>query len=161
MVETIFDTLNAKAALFAVDVVFERRGYAIPVMLSGSIVDASRRTLSGQTGEAFWVSVGHSHPQAVGLPNAMGGNDETGPQFAENACDFTTGGLINLIGGCCGTTPDHIAAVAAIVKDCKPCPIPTILNCMCICGLELFEYDPSSPSRRWWTRWRAWRASSS
>ncbi|CAI7863122.1 unnamed protein product, partial [Closterium sp. NIES-54] len=117
LVETIFDTLNAKAALYAVDVVFEEVGYDVPVMISGTIVDNSGRTLSGQTGEAFLLTDSFviCYPNA-GLPNTFGGYDETPAQFAENVRDFATGGLVNVLGGCCGTTPDHINAVSKIVS---------------------------------------------
>lgn len=175
LVETIFDTLNAKAALYAIEQYFDSVGYEIPVLISGTIVDQSGRTLSGQTGEAFWVSVGHTRPLAVGLncalgardmrpyvdtlnkicdtfvlcypnaglPNAMGGYDETPAQFADNVRDFATGGLINIIGGCCGTTPDHINAVYQIVQHCKPRAVPKVRNLMRVSGLEPFEYDPA------------------
>eukprot|EP00245_Coleochaete_scutata_P006803 TRINITY_DN21589_c0_g1_i1.p1 TRINITY_DN21589_c0_g1~~TRINITY_DN21589_c0_g1_i1.p1 ORF type:complete len:1401 (-),score=383.05 TRINITY_DN21589_c0_g1_i1:665-4759(-) len=176
LVETIFDTLNAKACLYAIDELFDDLGYEVPVLISGTIVDMSGRTLSGQTGEAFWISVNHARPMAVGLncalgardmrpyvdtlnkladtyilcypnaglPNAMGGYDETGPQFADNVRDFATGGIINIIGGCCGTTPDHIGAVAKIVAECKPRKIPKIQNLMKVSGLEPFIYTPDT-----------------
>eukprot|EP00271_Cylindrocystis_brebissonii_P011914 TRINITY_DN29938_c0_g1_i1.p1 TRINITY_DN29938_c0_g1~~TRINITY_DN29938_c0_g1_i1.p1 ORF type:complete len:1454 (-),score=303.88 TRINITY_DN29938_c0_g1_i1:1055-5416(-) len=177
LVETIFDTLNAKAALYAIDELFQDLGTEVPVMVSGTIVDQSGRTLSGQTGEAFWVSVQHSRPMAVGLncalgardmrpyvdtlnksasetfilcypnaglPNAMGGYDETPAQFAENVRDFATGGIVNIIGGCCGTTPDHIAAVAKMVSECRPRPPPSIRNLLRLSGLEPLVYIPET-----------------
>lgn len=152
MVETIFDTLNAKAALFAVEQEFEKRGVTLPIMISATITDASGRTLSGQTTEAFWASVRHSNPISVGLncalgaeemrpyvellakkvtcfvsvhpnaglPNAFGGYDETPEAMADTIGSFADRGLLNLIGGCCGTTPDHIQAISARVKGLTP-----------------------------------------
>ncbi|CAI5536641.1 unnamed protein product [Closterium sp. Naga37s-1] len=176
LVETIFDTLNAKAALYAVDLVFEEVGYDVPVMISGTIVDNSGRTLSGQTGEAFLVSVSHARAMAIGLncalgardmrpyvdtinkltdsfvicypnaglPNTFGGYDETPAQFAENVRDFATGGLVNVLGGCCGTTPDHINAVSKIVEGVRPRPRPSVRNLMRVSGLEPFNYTPET-----------------
>ena len=152
MVETIFDTLNAKAALFAIEEVFERRGGRLPVMISGTITDASGRTLSGQTAEAFWTSLAHARPLSIGLncalgakdlrphietlarvadayvsahpnaglPNAFGGYDETPEDMAEVLREFAESGLLNIVGGCCGTTPDHIRAIAAAVAGIAP-----------------------------------------
>jgi 5-methyltetrahydrofolate--homocysteine methyltransferase len=152
MVETIFDTLNAKAALFAIDELFEERGARLPVMISGTITDLSGRTLSGQTAEAFYASVAHSRPLSVGLncalgakelrqyvdvlaqvvdgyvsahpnaglPNAFGEYDETPEQMAALIGEFARSGLLNLVGGCCGTTPAHIAAIAAAVEGVAP-----------------------------------------
>lgn len=145
LVETIFDTLNAKAAIFAIDRYFEETGEAMPVMISGTITDASGRTLSGQTVEAFYVSISHApnlvsvglncalgaeemrpylaalsrvapcaisaYPNA-GLPNAFGGYDETPESMAAHIHDFLVNGFVNIVGGCCGTTPDHIRAMA-------------------------------------------------
>ncbi|MGC4128264.1 MAG: homocysteine S-methyltransferase family protein [Bergeyella sp.] len=152
LVETIFDTLNAKAALFAIDEIQEERKIRIPIMVSGTITDASGRTLSGQTAEAFLISVSHldllsvgfncalgakqltpyletlsnnsefsvsAYPNA-GLPNAFGQYDETPEQMAEQVREYLEKGLINIIGGCCGTTPEHIKAIADIAKDYKP-----------------------------------------
>ena len=158
MVETVFDTLNAKAALFAIDDVFEETGARLPVMISGTITDASGRTLSGQTAEAFWYSLRHSRPLAIGLncalgakdlrqhvdvlatvadthvschpnaglPNAFGGYDETPEDMAATLREFAQSGLINLVGGCCGTTPEHIAAIAAAVRDLPPREVPVV-----------------------------------
>ncbi len=158
MVETVFDTLNAKAALFAIDDVFEEVGARLPVMISGTITDASGRTLSGQTAEAFWYSLRHSQPMAIGLncalgakdlrqhvdvlatvadthvschpnaglPNAFGGYDETPEDMAEVLREFAASGLINLVGGCCGTTPEHIAAIAAAVRGLPPRAVPVV-----------------------------------
>ncbi|GHA71687.1 homocysteine S-methyltransferase family protein [Cognatilysobacter bugurensis] len=152
MVETIFDTLNAKAALFAVEDAFDGRGARLPVMISGTITDASGRTLSGQTAEAFWYSVRHAEPLAIGLncalgardlrahidvlaqvadayisthpnaglPNAFGGYDETPEDMAAVIGEFAQAGLLNLVGGCCGTTPAHIAAIARAVEGVSP-----------------------------------------
>ncbi|GAB6197016.1 homocysteine S-methyltransferase family protein [Lysobacter xanthus] len=152
MVETIFDTLNAKAALFAIEETFDARGARLPIMISGTITDASGRTLSGQTAEAFWYSVRHARPLAIGLncalgardlrqhvdvlaqvadtfvsthpnaglPNAFGGYDETPEDMAAVIGEFAEAGLVNLVGGCCGTTPAHIAAIAAVVRGVAP-----------------------------------------
>ena len=160
LVETIFDTLNAKAALFAIDEIQEERNVQIPIMVSGTITDASGRTLSGQTAEAFLISVSHlnllsvgfncalgaeqltpyletlahnseffisAYPNA-GLPNAFGQYDES-PQFmAEQIREYAEKGLINIIGGCCGTTPEHIKAIADLVKDFTPRKINSVAN---------------------------------
>ena len=158
MVETVFDTLNAKAALFAIDDVFAEFGARLPVLVSGTITDASGRTLSGQTAEAFWYSLRHAQPLAIGLncalgakdlrqhidvlaqvadthvsthpnaglPNAFGGYDETPEDMAEVLGDFARSGLLNLVGGCCGTTPEHIAAIAKAVEGVAPRAIPTL-----------------------------------
>lgn len=152
MVETIFDTLNAKAALFAIEEVKEERGIDFPIMVSGTITDASGRTLSGQTAEAFLISVSHipilsvgfncalgakqltphlevisaksrfftsAHPNA-GLPNAFGEYDETPEQMASQIKAYLEKGLVNIVGGCCGTTPEHIKAIADLVLGHKP-----------------------------------------
>jgi len=152
LIETIFDTLMAKAAIVAVQEVFEELGVELPVMLSVTITDQSGRTLSGQTLEAFWISVAHAKPLSVGincalgakemrpyiselsaladcylsaypnagLPNAFGGYDEQPHDTACHLKDWAVGGLVNILGGCCGTTPEHIAAVAAAVKGIAP-----------------------------------------
>ncbi|MEP7061305.1 MAG: homocysteine S-methyltransferase family protein [Betaproteobacteria bacterium] len=154
LVETIFDTLNAKAALFAIDEVFERRGQRLPLFISGTITDASGRTLSGQTPEAFWNSIRHMRPLAVGLNCALGaalmrpyieeiagiadtfvlcypnaglpnpmsdtGYDETPSQTSSMLQEFARAGFVNLVGGCCGTTPDHIRAIAQAVDKLPP-----------------------------------------
>ena len=152
LVETIFDTLNAKAALFAIDEIQEERGIKIPMMVSGTITDASGRTLSGQTAEAFLISVAHldllsvgfncalgakqltpyletlsnnseffisAYPNA-GLPNAFGNYDESPEYMAEQIKEYAEKGLINIIGGCCGTTPPHIKAIAELVENYSP-----------------------------------------
>jgi len=152
LVETVFDTLNAKAALFAIEEVKDERGIEIPVMLSGTITDASGRTLSGQTAEAFLISVSHvplltvglncalganelvphleaisnntefgvsAHPNA-GLPNAFGEYDETPEEMAVQIKEYLDKSLVNIVGGCCGTTPEHIKAIADIASTYKP-----------------------------------------
>ncbi len=158
MVETVFDTLNAKAALFAVEDEFEARGARLPVMISGTITDASGRTLSGQTAEAFWYSLRHSQPLSIGLncalgakelrqhvdvlaqvadayvsthpnaglPNAFGGYDETPEDMAAVLKAFAEADLLNLVGGCCGTTPEHIRAIAEAVRGIAPRAIPKL-----------------------------------
>ena len=158
MVETIFDTLNAKAALFAIEEVFESRGGRLPVMISGTITDASGRTLSGQTAEAFYASIAHGRPLSVGLncalgandmrphvetlatiasghvsahpnaglPNAFGEYDETPEEMAATLKEFAESGLLNLVGGCCGTTPDHIKAIAEAVRGIPPRRLPSV-----------------------------------
>ncbi len=168
LVETIFDTLNAKAALFAIDAFCANLGRKIPIMISGTITDASGRTLSGQTTEAFWISVKHSKPLTfglncalgakdmrpyieecsriadayicsypnAGLPNTFGEYDQTSNEMAALIKDFAQNGFLNIVGGCCGTTPDHIKAIAAIVKDCKPRQLPTIPANSSFSGLE-------------------------
>jgi 5-methyltetrahydrofolate--homocysteine methyltransferase len=152
LVETVFDTLNAKAALFAIEEVNDERNVNVPVMVSGTITDASGRTLSGQTAEAFLIAVSHvdlltvgfncalgadqltpylqvvsdkasfgisAHPNA-GLPNAFGEYDETPKEMAGKIKEYLDKGLINIIGGCCGTTPEHIRAIADLAKDYSP-----------------------------------------
>ncbi|EIL98215.1 MULTISPECIES: homocysteine S-methyltransferase family protein [Rhodanobacter] len=157
MVETIFDTLNAKAALFALSELFRARGARLPLMISGTITDRSGRTLSGQTAEAFYYSVRHARPLSVGfncalgaedlrphiqtisgvaechisthpnagLPNAFGEYDETPEQMAAVIGSFAREGLLNLVGGCCGTTPAHIKAIAEAVRGVAPRALPT------------------------------------
>lgn len=160
MVETVFDTLNAKAALFAIEEVKFEKGIDIPVMVSGTITDASGRTLSGQTAEAFLISVSHipllsigfncalgadqltpylevlsaksqfaisAHPNA-GLPNAFGNYDQTPAQMASQIQEYLDKGLVNIVGGCCGTTPDHIRAIADLTNGYKPRNIPNIFS---------------------------------
>ena len=158
LVETIFDTLNAKAALFAIEEVKEERNIDVPIMVSGTITDASGRTLSGQTAEAFLISISHipilsvgfncalgasqlvphlevlasksehagsAHPNA-GLPNAFGEYDETPEQMAAQIKEYVEKGLVNIVGGCCGTTPEHITAIANVVKEFKPRLLPIL-----------------------------------
>ena len=168
LIETIFDTLNAKAAIFAVETLFEEHGRRWPVIVSGTITDASGRTLSGQVTEAFWNSIRHVRPLAVGLncalgaedlrpyvaelsrvadcfvsahpnaglPNAFGEYDETPDHMAEVLGEFATSGLLNIVGGCCGTTAEHIAAIADAAKGVTPRPVPTIDGAMRLSGLE-------------------------
>jgi 5-methyltetrahydrofolate--homocysteine methyltransferase len=152
LVETVFDTLNAKAALYAIDEVFEQRSEKLPIMVSGTITDQSGRTLTGQTTEAFLISLSHmpllsiglncalgaslmrpylqilnskapfavsAHPNA-GLPNEFGAYDETPEMMAAQIETFLEEGLVNIIGGCCGTTPEHIAAISSLAKNYKP-----------------------------------------
>tara|TARA_R110001606_G_scaffold295245_3_gene442877 strand:- start:40038 stop:41048 length:1011 start_codon:yes stop_codon:yes gene_type:complete len=159
LVETIFDTLNAKAALFAIEEVFEERGVRLPIMVSGTITDASGRTLSGQTTEAFLISMEHmplmsvglncalgaaqlrpylqimsekstfnvsAHPNA-GLPNEFGQYDQTPEQMAAQIEEFLKEGMINVIGGCCGTTPDHIKLIAETAAKYKPRKVGSLL----------------------------------
>ncbi|MGD9700540.1 methionine synthase [Acinetobacter sp.] len=176
LIETVFDTLNCKAAIFAVKEVFNQIGYELPLMISGTITDASGRTLTGQTAEAFWNSVRHgdllsigfncalgadamrphvktvsdvadvfvsAHPNA-GLPNAFGGYDETPEQTAAFLKEFAESGLINITGGCCGTTPDHIRAIANAVKDIKPRQVPETKPACRLSGLEPFNITEES-----------------
>ncbi|MGI8524015.1 MAG: methionine synthase [Nocardioides sp.] len=168
LVETIFDTLNAKAAIHAVETLFAERGRRWPVMISGTITDASGRTLSGQVTEAFWNSVRHvrplvvglncalgakelrpyvaelsrvadcfvsSHPNA-GLPNAFGEYDETPEQMAEVLGEFAGAGLVNIVGGCCGTTESHIAAITDAAKGVAPRDVPELAPALRLSGLE-------------------------
>jgi 5-methyltetrahydrofolate--homocysteine methyltransferase len=168
MVETIFDTLNAKAALFAIDELFEETDIRLPIMISGTITDASGRTLSGQTAEAFWNSVRHARPLSIGLncalgakqlrphveelsriadvyvsshpnaglPNAMAEYDELPEETASHIREWAENGWLNITGGCCGTTPDHIKAIASLVSDCKPRIRPKIEPRLRLSGLE-------------------------
>ncbi len=176
IIETIFDTLNAKAAIFAVETLFEDYGRRWPVIISGTITDASGRTLSGQVTEAFWASVRHVQPLAVGLncalgaaemrpyiaemsriadayvscypnaglPNAFGEYDEVPSETAGIVGEFAQAGLVNLVGGCCGTTPAHIAAIAAAVEEAAPRVVPTVEPRMLLSGLEPFAVTGDS-----------------
>ena len=180
LVETIFDTLNAKAAMFAIDLFFEKWGQKIPVFVSGTIVDNSGRTLSGQTNEAFWNSMSHSKPLAIGLncalgakdmvpyienlsrvadcwvfcypnaglPNAMGGYDQKGAEMAADCRVFPEKGLINAIGGCCGTTDEHIGCLAKMVSEFKPREKHDVPDIMRLSGLEPFNYEPDEKDYR-------------
>ncbi len=176
MVETIFDTLNAKAALYALDEVFAERGGRLPVMISGTITDRSGRTLSGQTAEAFWYSLRHAQPLSIGLncalgakdlrahvdvlaqvaechvsvhpnaglPNAFGEYDETPEAMAATIREFAESGLVNLVGGCCGTRPAHIRAIAEAVADLPPRqPARPAPHCR-LAGLEPFVITPQT-----------------
>ena len=174
LVETIFDTLNAKAAIYALEREFERIGRRLPVMISVTITDASGRTLSGQTVEAFWLSVRHARPLSVGINCALGGNemrpyiaelsgladvlvscypnaglpnefgeyDETPEDTAAIIRDFAERGWVNMVGGCCGTTPDHIAAIARSVADVAPRRAPSITPLPRFSGLEPYVIRP-------------------
>ncbi len=176
LIETIFDTLNAKAAIFAAQQYFEQCGRSLPIMISGTITDQSGRTLTGQTPEAFWHSVSHAQPLSVGLncalgakdmrqhidelsrvapvfisaypnaglPNAFGGYDETPEFMAGLLREFAESGLVNFLGGCCGTTPDHIRAIAEAVKDCKPREVPEVPPYLSLSGLEPFVIRPNT-----------------
>ncbi|NBU52404.1 MAG: methionine synthase, partial [Chitinophagia bacterium] len=168
LVETVFDTLNAKAALFAVDKAFEEKSVSLPIMVSGTITDASGRTLSGQTVEAFWISVSHANLFSVGLncalgatemrpylkelsqiascyisaypnaglPNELGEYDQNPDEMKEYIRDFASGGMVNVIGGCCGTSPAHINAMSKAVEGLSPRKIPSPGNQAKYSGLE-------------------------
>ncbi|MDA4107923.1 methionine synthase [Mycolicibacterium holsaticum] len=176
IVETIFDTLNAKAAIFAMETLFEQRGRRWPVIISGTITDASGRTLSGQVTEAFWNSIRHAKPLAVGLncalgapemrpyiaemsriadtfvscypnaglPNAFAEYDETPQRQAGYIAEFAEAGFINLAGGCCGTTPAHIAEIAKVVEGKTPRAVPQIPVATRLSGLEPLDIDDNS-----------------
>ena len=173
MVETIFDTLNAKAALFAIEEVFDDLGLRLPIMISGTITDASGRTLSGQTAEAFWNSVRHVRPFSIGfncafgaeqmrpfiaelsriagthisaypnagLPNEMGEYEETPEITGSHLNEWAESGLVNVVGGCCGTTPGHIAAIAQGVDGVVPRGVPKIETKLRLSGLEPFTIN--------------------
>ena len=168
LVETIFDTLNAKAALFAIEGVFEQRGQRVPVMISVTITDASGRTLSGQTITAFYDSIRHARPLSVGincalggkdmrpylqelsklsetfvscypnagLPNAFGGYDETPDEMAAVLGAYAKEGWLNMVGGCCGSTPEHIAAIANVMKKHPARQVSPPIHAMRLSGLE-------------------------
>ncbi|KAK3879260.1 hypothetical protein Pcinc_016153, partial [Petrolisthes cinctipes] len=170
LIETVFDTANAKAALFAVQTLFETDYEPIPIFVSGTIVDKSGRTLSGQTGEAFVISISHAQPMCVGLncalgavemrpfienigkstpafvicypnaglPNTFGDYDETPETTASHMREFAEDGLVNVVGGCCGTTPAHIRAIAEVVSEIQPRKLPDCLHpdALQLCGLE-------------------------
>lgn len=178
LVETIFDTLNCKAALFAIDQFFEESGQRLPIMISGTVTDASGRILSGQTVPAFWNSVRHARPLTVGLNCALGaalmrpyaqelakiadtfvciypnaglpnpmsdtGFDETPDVTSSLLKDFADSGFVNIAGGCCGTTPDHIRAIAETVKTIAPRRLPEVPPAMRLSGLEPFTIDEDS-----------------
>ena len=178
MVETIFDTLNAKAALFAIDQYFEQHNVRVPIMISGTITDASGRTLSGQTTEAFWNSLSHAKPLSIGLNCALGaelmrpyveelsrvatcyvsahpnaglpnplsdtGYDELPETTAMLVKEFATSGFLNIAGGCCGTSPAHIAAIAEALRNVAPRPIPQLEKKCRLSGLEPFNIGDDS-----------------
>ncbi len=176
LIETVFDTLNAKAALFAVRAVLDAAGLDLPIIVSGTITDASGRTLSGQTTEAFWNSIRHARPTAVGLncalggrqlrpyieelsriadtyvcaypnaglPNAFGDYDESAAETAEVLREFALSGFVNMVGGCCGTTPEHIRAIAGAVAGVPARSVPTIARACRLSGLEPLTIDGAS-----------------
>ncbi|WP_323715612.1 methionine synthase [Paracoccus aminovorans] len=177
LIETIFDTLNAKAAIFACEEVFSDVGLRLPVMISGTITDLSGRTLSGQTPTAFWHSVSHARPATIGLncalgaaamrphlaelssvadtlicaypnaglPNEMGQYDESPEEMAAQVAEFAREGLVNVVGGCCGSTPAHIAAIARAVADLPPRAVPEIEPRLRLSGLEPFVKTEDIP----------------
>ena len=177
LVETIFDTLNAKAAVFAIETLYAEIGFRLPVMISGTITDLSGRTLSGQTPTAFWYSLRHAQPFSVGLncalgakemrahiaeigrvadtlvcaypnaglPNEFGLYDESPQAMAALVGEFAASGLVNIVGGCCGTTPAHIRAIAEAVHGKPPRPVPTLERRLRLSGLEPFELTPQIP----------------
>jgi 5-methyltetrahydrofolate--homocysteine methyltransferase len=172
LIETVFDTLNAKAAGFATLEVFDEMGVELPIMISGTITDRSGRTLSGQTPEAFWYSMRHLRPFAIGLncalgaegmepylaeiahvadtlisaypnaglPNAMGEYDETPHDMACQIEPWARDGLLNIVGGCCGSTPEHIAHIREHVEKHRPRKVPKIEPKMRLSGLEPFVH---------------------
>ncbi len=171
LIETIFDTLNAKACLFGIEELFEDNGFRIPVMVSGTITDLSGRTLTGQTPEAFWHSVRHTRPFSIGLncsmgaremrayiaeisqvadtlvcaypnaglPNEFGQYDEGPDSTADYLSEWAASGLVNIVGGCCGTTPDHISAIKAKIENIAPRTVPDVDAAMRLSGLEAFS----------------------
>jgi 5-methyltetrahydrofolate--homocysteine methyltransferase len=171
LIETIFDTLNAKAAVWAIEMLRDEGLDVPPLMISGTITDRSGRTLTGQTPEAFWVSLCHARPFSVGLncalgaeemrqhvralaqvadtrisaypnaglPNEMGGYDETPEETAGHLGEWAEAGLVNIVGGCCGTTPDHIRAIAEAVAGKPPRKVPRRAEWLRLSGLEMFE----------------------
>ena len=176
LIETVFDTLNARAAIFALETLFQQRGGRLPVLISGTITDASGRTLSGQTVEAFWNSIRHARPLAVGLncalgptelrqyiddlsqvtdcfvsahpnaglPNEFGGYDETPEALAAHLAEWAESGLINIAGGCCGTRPEHIAALRDALRGIEPRKPPRLKPACRLAGLEAFNIHPDS-----------------
>jgi 5-methyltetrahydrofolate--homocysteine methyltransferase len=176
LVETIFDTLNAKAAIFGIQELLEEENIEVPIMISGTITDASGRTLSGQTTEAFWNSVRHAKPISVGLncalgskelrqyveelsrvadvpvsaypnaglPNEFGEYDETPEMMAAEVGEWAREGWLNIVGGCCGTTPEHIEAIAEAVSGCPPREVPEVPRLMRLSGLEPCNIGPDS-----------------
>ena len=176
LVETIFDTLNAKACIFAIEKLFEEQDIRLPVMISGTITDASGRTLSGQTVEAFWISIKHAQPFCVGLncalgaeemrphlealskiadtrvhaypnaglPNEMGEYDQNPEEMKNYIREFASSGFVNIIGGCCGTTPDHIRAMSEAVQDVRPREIPEVPQFTQLAGMEPLTIRPET-----------------
>ncbi len=176
MIETIFDTLNAKAAIYALEELYEDLGHRLPIMISGTITDASGRTLSGQTTEAFWNSIRHAQPLSVGLncalgaeelrpyleelatkadtfvsahpnaglPNEFGEYDQTPEEMAAIVGEFAQSGLVNIIGGCCGSTPEHIRAIAEAVHSMAPRQVPERRRACRLAGLEPYNIEADS-----------------
>ena len=182
LIETIFDTLNAKAAIVAAEEVFDERGFRVPIMLSVTITDKSGRTLSGQTVEAFWTSVAHARPLSVGincalgardmrpymaelgraapvlascypnagLPNAFGDYDETPEITGSLLAEFARDGLLNIVGGCCGTTPAHIRAIAERVRGVAPARGPDGHAGDPLRGARGVDHRLDRPTSSWW-----------
>ena len=180
LIETIFDTLNAKAAIFATEEVFEEQGKRLPVIMSCTITDMSGRNLSGQTIEAFWHSVLHVKPFAVGLncafgaellrphavtisdiadtftcmypnaglPNEMGEYDETPEVTSRLLKGWAEEGILNIIGGCCGTTPEHIRAIADAMEECEPRKVPEVTPLMRLSGIDPVSIDTVVPLQK-------------
>ena len=176
LIETIFDTLNAKAAIAAAEDAMRAKQNEVPLVISGTITDASGRTLSGQTSEAFWTSIAHARPLAVGfncalgaaqlrpyvgrlsrfadtfvsvhpnagLPNEFGDYDQSPEDMAAAIGEFAASGLVNLVGGCCGTTPEHVAAIRAAVIGHAPRPVPNVAPALRLAGLEPLQIDGES-----------------
>ncbi len=176
LIETVFDTLNAKAAVFAVQNLYEKLGFELPIMISGTITDASGRTLSGQTTEAFYNALAHANPISIGLncalgakeltpylkemarvsnsfvsahpnaglPNEFGEYDQSADEMAVVIKDFASNGYLNIVGGCCGTTPEHIAAIKETVSKFEPRKIPEIEPACRLSGLEPFNIEKGS-----------------
>ncbi|MFL6656164.1 MAG: homocysteine S-methyltransferase family protein, partial [Sulfurifustis sp.] len=176
LIETVFDTLNCKAAIYAIDQHFEKIGFRLPIMISGTITDAAGRLLSGQTAEAFWNSIAHARPFSVGLncalgvaqlrqyvedvarfagvrtschpnaglPNAFGGYDDTPEFMAKEIGDWAQQGFLNIVGGCCGTTPAHIKAIANVLTGVRPRVQPKIEPKLRLSGLEPLNIGPDS-----------------
>ncbi len=176
LIETVFDTLNARAAIFALETLFEESGQRLPLLISGTITDASGRTLSGQTSEAFWHSLRHARPLSIGfncalgptelrqhietlagvadcyvsahpnagLPNEFGGYDESAEVMAAHIGEWARSGLVNIVGGCCGTTPEHIRALRAAVDGVPVRVPPQPANACRLSGLEAFSIDSNS-----------------
>ncbi|MGB8366030.1 MAG: methionine synthase [Rhizomicrobium sp.] len=176
MIETVFDTLNAKAAIFAIEEAFDEAGERLPIWISGTITDLSGRTLTGQTAEAFWYSVRHAKPFAIGLncalgakelrpyveelsqaadtlvsahpnaglPNELGLYDDGPDSMAATIGEFARAGLVNIVGGCCGTTPAHIKAFAEAIAGVRPRPVPEKPRYLRLSGLELFTLTPET-----------------
>lgn len=173
LVETVFDTLNCKAAIFALQTLKEQHGVDLPIMISGTITDISGRTLSGQTTEAFYASIKHAKPLSIGLncalgpdllrsyvktlsdisifpvsahpnaglPNELGGYDMTPEEMAEHISEWASQGFLNIVGGCCGSTPEHIRAIAEAVAKLAPRQAKTDQHRLELAGLELFSYQ--------------------